>query len=157
MSPLDQQLLRFSPLLDHVTEMTCHLFKTAKFDFKPFSTVYKIVDFNCKKVTYHWTEIRPLITGQVSKAYGYWQQNSFLPEKHWSIVLKFLSKSIIIRLTSKLSQLSGRGVAQLSVGKPKFTDFFRWRRFTRHNHCVQIFATFPLTQGDLLENQEDRS
>ena len=24
-SPLDQQLLRFSLLLDHVTEMTCHL------------------------------------------------------------------------------------------------------------------------------------
>ena len=33
-SPLDQQLLRFSPLLDHVTEITCHLFKTAQFDFE---------------------------------------------------------------------------------------------------------------------------
>ena len=70
---------------------------------------------------------------------------------------KFLSKSIIIRLTSKWSQLSGRGVVQLSVVKPKFADFFRWRRFTRRNHCVQIFATFPLTQGDLLENQEESS
>ena len=33
-SPLDQQLLRFSPLLDHVTEMACHFFKTAQFDFE---------------------------------------------------------------------------------------------------------------------------
>ena len=32
-SPLDRQLLRLSPL-DHVTEITCHLFKTAKFDFE---------------------------------------------------------------------------------------------------------------------------
>ena len=32
-SPLDQQLLRFSPS-DHVTEITCHLFKTAQFDFE---------------------------------------------------------------------------------------------------------------------------
>ena len=32
-SPLDQQLLRFSPLLDHVTKMTCHLFKPVQFDF----------------------------------------------------------------------------------------------------------------------------
>ena len=32
-SPLDQQLLRFSPL-DHVTEMTCHLFKSVQFDFE---------------------------------------------------------------------------------------------------------------------------
>ena len=32
-TPLDQQLLRFSPL-DHVTEITCHLFKTAQFDFE---------------------------------------------------------------------------------------------------------------------------
>ena len=81
-----------------------------------------------------------------------------LPSReHWSIVVKFLSKSIVIKLTSKWSQLSGRGVAELSVVKPKFADFFRWRRFTRHNHCVQIFATFPMTQGDLLENQEERS
>ena len=29
----DQQLLRFSPL-DHVTDITCHLFKTAQFDFE---------------------------------------------------------------------------------------------------------------------------
>ena len=122
-----------------------------------FRTVRKIVDFNCKKVTYRRTKIRPLITGQVSKAYGYLQQNSFLPEKHWSIVVKFLSKSIVIKLTSKWSQLSGRGVAQLNVVNPKFADFFRWRRFTRRNHCVLIFATFPLTQGDLLENQEERS
>ena len=27
----------------------------------------------------------PLINGQVPKAYGYLQQNSSLPEKHWSI------------------------------------------------------------------------
>ena len=101
--------------------------------------------------------MRPLITGQASKAYRYLQQNSFLPEKHWSIVVKFLSKSIISRLTSKWSQLSGRGVVQLRMVKPKFADFFRWRRFTRRNHCVQIFATFPLTQGDLLENQEESS
>ena len=33
-SLLDQQLLKFSPLLDYVTEMTCHLFKTAQFDFE---------------------------------------------------------------------------------------------------------------------------
>ena len=33
-SPLDQQLLRFFPLLDHVTEMTCHLFKSVQFDFE---------------------------------------------------------------------------------------------------------------------------
>ena len=98
----------------------------------------------------------PLNTGQVSKAYGYLQQYSFLPEKHWSIVVKFLSKSIIIRLISKWSQLSGRGVAQLSVVKPKIADFFRWRRSTRRNHCVQISATFRLTQGNLLENQEER-
>ena len=32
-SPLDQQLLRFSPLLDHVTKMTSHLFKSVQFDF----------------------------------------------------------------------------------------------------------------------------
>ena len=31
-SPLDQ-FLRFSPLLDHVTEMTCQLFKSVQFDF----------------------------------------------------------------------------------------------------------------------------
>ena len=30
---LDQQLLRFSPL-DHVMEMTCHLFKMVQFDFE---------------------------------------------------------------------------------------------------------------------------
>ena len=39
-------------------------------------------------------------------------------------MVKFLSKSIIIRLTSKWSQLSRRGVVQLSVVKPKFADFF---------------------------------
>ena len=33
-APLDQQLLRFSPLLDHVTEMMCHLFKPVQFDFE---------------------------------------------------------------------------------------------------------------------------
>ena len=27
-SPSDQQLLRFSPLLDHVTEITCYLFRS---------------------------------------------------------------------------------------------------------------------------------
>ena len=32
-SPLDQQLLRFSPL-DHATKMTYHLFKTVQFDFE---------------------------------------------------------------------------------------------------------------------------
>ena len=31
-SPLDQQLLR-SLSLDHVTEITCHLFKMVQFDF----------------------------------------------------------------------------------------------------------------------------
>ena len=31
--PLDQQLLRFSPLY-HVTDITCHLFKTVQFDFE---------------------------------------------------------------------------------------------------------------------------
>ena len=33
-SPLDQQLLRFSPLLDHIKEMMCHLFKLVQFDFE---------------------------------------------------------------------------------------------------------------------------
>ena len=33
-SPVDQQLLRFSPLLDHVTEMMCHLFKPVQVDFE---------------------------------------------------------------------------------------------------------------------------
>ena len=33
-SPLDQQLLRLSPLLDHMTEMMCHLFKPVQFDFE---------------------------------------------------------------------------------------------------------------------------
>ena len=33
-SPLDQQLLGFSSLLDNVTEMTCHLFKSVEFDFE---------------------------------------------------------------------------------------------------------------------------
>ena len=32
--PLDQQLLRFSPLLDHVTEVMCHLFRSVQFDFE---------------------------------------------------------------------------------------------------------------------------
>ena len=32
-TPLDQQLLRFSPL-DHVTEMACHLFKMVQSDFE---------------------------------------------------------------------------------------------------------------------------
>ena len=32
-SPLDQQLLRFSPL-DHVTEIAWHLFKMVHFDFE---------------------------------------------------------------------------------------------------------------------------
>ena len=32
-SPLDQQLLRFSLLLDHVTEIKCHLFRSVQFDF----------------------------------------------------------------------------------------------------------------------------
>ena len=31
---LDQQLLKLFSLLDHVTEMTCHLFKTVRFDFE---------------------------------------------------------------------------------------------------------------------------
>ena len=33
-SPLDQQLLRFSPLLDHATEMMGHSFKPLQFDFE---------------------------------------------------------------------------------------------------------------------------
>ena len=33
-SPLDQQLLRFSPLFDHVREMMCHLLKPVQFDFE---------------------------------------------------------------------------------------------------------------------------
>ena len=67
----------------------------------------------------------PLITDQVSKAYGYLQQNSFLPEKHWSIVAKFLLKSIVIKLNSKWSQGSGSGAVQLIVMKPKFAEFFQ--------------------------------
>ena len=33
-SPLNQQLFRFSPLLDHFTEITCHLFRSVQFDFE---------------------------------------------------------------------------------------------------------------------------
>ena len=33
-SPLDQQLLRSSPSLDHVTEMMCHLFKSVQLDIE---------------------------------------------------------------------------------------------------------------------------
>ena len=33
-SPLAQKLLRFSPLLDHATEITCHLLKLVEFDFE---------------------------------------------------------------------------------------------------------------------------
>ena len=33
-SLLDQQLLRFSPLSDHVTDIICHLFKSVQFDFE---------------------------------------------------------------------------------------------------------------------------
>ena len=33
-SPLDQQLLRFSPLLDHIAEIMCHLFRPIQFDFE---------------------------------------------------------------------------------------------------------------------------
>ena len=33
-SQLDQQLLGFFPSLDHVTEMTCHLFRSVQFDFE---------------------------------------------------------------------------------------------------------------------------
>ena len=33
LSPLDQKLLRFSPS-DHVTEITCHLFRSVQFDFE---------------------------------------------------------------------------------------------------------------------------
>ena len=32
--PLDQQLLRFSLLSDHVTEIMCHLFKSVQFDLR---------------------------------------------------------------------------------------------------------------------------
>ena len=32
-SPLDQQLLRSSPIA-HVTEITCHIFSSAQFDFE---------------------------------------------------------------------------------------------------------------------------
>ena len=32
--PLDQQLLWFFSLLDHVTEITYHLFKAVQFDFE---------------------------------------------------------------------------------------------------------------------------
>ena len=32
--PLDQQLLRFSPLLGHITEMRSHLFKPVQFYFE---------------------------------------------------------------------------------------------------------------------------
>ena len=40
-SPLDQQLLRFSPLLDHVTEIMCHLFKPVQSDFKNFALIFQ--------------------------------------------------------------------------------------------------------------------
>ena len=42
-SPLVQQLLWFSPF-DHVTEITCHLFKMTQFDFEEgnFKSVFGI-------------------------------------------------------------------------------------------------------------------
>ena len=40
------------------------------------------------------------------------------------------------------------------VVKLKFAEFFQ--RLNWCNHCVQIFATFMLTQRDLLENLEER-
>ena len=41
--PLDQQLLRLSPLLDHVTEMTYHLFRPVQFDFEQFKEISDLV------------------------------------------------------------------------------------------------------------------
>ena len=52
--------------------------------------------------------------------------------------------------------MNGGAAQLLSVVKPKLAEFFQWRRLTRRNHCVQIFATFTLTKGDLLENEEER-
>ena len=43
-SPLDQQLLRFSPLLDHVTEITCHLFKSVQFDFDDGNLISGLIE-----------------------------------------------------------------------------------------------------------------
>ena len=43
-SPLDQQLLRFSPLLDHVTEITCQLFKTVRFDFEEGNLISGLIE-----------------------------------------------------------------------------------------------------------------
>ena len=37
-SPLDQQLLIFFPF-DHVTEITCHLFKMVQFDFEEVNLI----------------------------------------------------------------------------------------------------------------------
>ena len=63
--------------------------------------------------------------------------------------LNFLSKSIVIRLTSKWSQSSGRGAAQLNVVKPKFAEFFSVAKILLGATTVyRFFATFRLTQGD---------
>ena len=43
-SPLDQQLLRFSPLLDHDTEMICHLCKLVQFDFEEGNLISGLIE-----------------------------------------------------------------------------------------------------------------
>ena len=42
-SPLAQQLLRFL-LLDHVTEITCQLFKTVQFDFEEGNLISGLIE-----------------------------------------------------------------------------------------------------------------
>ena len=42
-SPLDQQVLKFSPL-DHVTEMICHLFKPVQFDFDDGNLISGLIE-----------------------------------------------------------------------------------------------------------------
>ena len=43
-SPLAQQLLRFSPLLDHVMEITCQLFKTVQLDCEQGNLISGLIE-----------------------------------------------------------------------------------------------------------------
>ena len=42
-SPLDQHLLKFLPL-EHVTEITCQLFKTVQFDFEEGNLISGLIE-----------------------------------------------------------------------------------------------------------------
>ena len=42
-SPLDQQLPRFLPIA-HITEMTCHLFRSVRFDFEEGNLISGLIE-----------------------------------------------------------------------------------------------------------------